>query len=87
AAFLDSIFSKIKNDKLQNLIVDVRLNNGGDDPNDLLAYSYLTQRNFQENTEAWIRFRKIPLIRYYDIWIPRFISPFVVGGCNKQFQE
>lgn len=87
AAFLDSIFSKIKNDKLQNLIVDVRLNNGGDDPNDLLAYSYLTQRNFQENTEAWIRFRKIPLIRYYDIWIPRFIRPFAVGGYNKQFQE
>ncbi|MBZ9778533.1 peptidase [Psychroflexus sp. CAK8W] len=87
AAFLDSIFSKIKNDKLQNLIVDVRLNNGGDDPNDLLSYSYLTQRNFQENTEAWISFRKIPLIRYYDIWIPRFIRPFVVGGYNKQLQE
>ncbi|MBZ9652827.1 S41 family peptidase [Psychroflexus montanilacus] len=87
AAFLDSIFTKVKKDKLKNLIVDVRQNGGGDDPNDLLTYSYLSQRNFQENKEAWISFRKIPLIRYYDIWIPKLIRPLVVGGHNRQLQE
>lgn len=86
-AFLDSIFSKIKTENLQNLVVDIRLNGGGDDPNDLLTYSYLTQRSFQENTEAWISFRKIPLLRYFDIWIPKFVRPLVVGGYNKQLQE
>lgn len=47
----------------------------------------MTQRTFQENKEAWISFRKIPLKRYYDIWIPKFVRPFVVGGYNKQLQE
>ena len=87
AAFLDSIFIKLKKDNIENLIVDVRGNGGGDDPNDLLTYSYLTQRNFQENTKAWISFRKIPLLRYYDTWIPKFIRPLVVGGYNNQLQN
>jgi C-terminal processing protease CtpA/Prc len=53
----------------------------------LVTYSYLTNRNFQENKEAWISFKKIPLIKYYDIGIPKFIRPLVVGKYNKQFQE
>lgn len=85
--FLDSIFVDIKKNGLKNLIVDVRNNGGGTDPNDLITYSYLTNRNFQENKEAWISFKKIPLIEYYDIGIPKFIRPLVVGKYNKQFQE
>jgi hypothetical protein len=85
--FLDSIFLDIKTQGLKNLIVDVRNNGGGTDPNDLITYSYLTNRNFQENNQAWISFKKIPFIKYYDIGIPKFIRPFVVGKYNKQFQE
>ncbi len=84
--FLDSIFVDIKTKGIKNLIVDVRNNGGGTDPNDLVTYSYLTNRNFQENKEAWVSFKKIPFIKYYDTKIPRFIRPLVVGKFNKEFQ-
>ena len=42
--FLDRTFSEIKTNNINNLIVDVRQNSGGTDPNDLVTYSYLTQR-------------------------------------------
>ena len=85
--FLDRIFVDINAKGIKNLIVDIRNNGGGTDPNDLITYSYLTHRNFQENKAAWISFNKIPLIRYYNIGIPKFIRPLVVGKYNKQFQE
>lgn len=85
--FLDSIFIEIKTKEIKNLIVDVRNNGGGTDPNDLITYSYLTNRNFQENKEAWISFTKIPLVKYIDHKIPRFIRPLVVGKFNKLFQD
>jgi len=87
AKFLDSIFTSIQSNQLKNLIVDVRYNGGGDDPNDLITYSYLSQREFQENKQAWIAFKKIPLIRYYNINIPKFIRPLVVGKYNRKLQE
>ena len=86
-SFLDSVFNVVKKSKLKNVIVDVRLNGGGQDPNDLVTYSYLTQRNFQENKKAWITFNKIPLIKYYNTKAPRFLRPLFVGGYNKEFKE
>ncbi len=87
AQFLDSIFLKINSEKIKNLIVDVRQNRGGDDPNDLVTYSYLAQRSFQENKSAWVSFNKIPLIRYIDFWLPKFLRPLFVGKYNKELQE
>lgn len=85
--FLDSTFVDIKDKKVVNLIVDIRNNGGGNDPNDLVTYSYLTNRNFQENKQAWISFKKIPLIKFYNIGVPKFIRPIVVGKYNKEFQS
>ena len=85
--FLDSVFLDVKINNIKNLIVDVRQNGGGTDPNDLITYAYLTQRNFQENKEAWISFEKIPLIKHIDSWIPKFVRPLFVGKYNKEFQE
>lgn len=85
--FLDSVFIQIKKDNIENLIVDVRQNGGGTDPNDLVTYSYLAQRNFQENKKAWISFKKIPFLKYYNINVPRIIRPLFVGKFNKEFQE
>lgn len=85
--FLDSTFLHIKKSRIKNLIVDVRQVGGGTDPNDLITYSYLTQRNFQENKEAWISFKKIPLIRHIDFWLPKFLRPVFVGKYNRAFQE
>ena len=85
--FIDNVFIQIKKDQIKNLIVDVRQNGGGTDPNDLITYSYLTQRNFQENKKAWISFKKIPLLKYYNTNVPRFIRPLTVLKFNKEFQD
>lgn len=85
--FLDSIFIRLKDENIKNLIVDVRQNGGGTDPNDIVTYSYLTQRFFQENKKAWISFKNIPLLKYYNIGVPKFIRPFGVGKYNKEFQD
>lgn len=86
-SFLDSVFLDIKTKGMKNLIVDVRHNGGGTDPNDLVTYSYLTQREFQENTQAWISFRKIPYLKYTYTKIPRFLRPFGVGRYNRPFRR
>lgn len=65
AAFLDSVFVDLKNKGAKNIIVDVRGNGGGNDPNDLLLYSYLTQRDFRENTAAFTLFNTVPLKQYF----------------------
>lgn len=85
--FLDSIFSKIKKDNTQNLIVDIRNNGGGTDPNDLVTYSYLTNRKFSENEQAWISFKKIPYLRYIESTVPSFLRFLGVGKYNKWFQK
>lgn len=85
--WLDSIFVNIKNKGIKNLIVDVRNNGGGTDPNDIITYSYLTSRKFQESKQVWISFNKIPLLKYYDSRIPTFLRPFGVGKFNRYFQK
>jgi len=65
AKFLDSIFKHLNKIKAPNLIVDIRNNGGGNDPNDLLLYSYVTQRNFRENTSAYTIFQDIPFPEHY----------------------
>lgn len=85
--WLDSIFVEIKNKKLKNLIVDVRNNGGGTDPNDVITYSYLTNRKFQESKQAWISFKKIPLLKYYDSPFPRILRPLGVGKFNRYYKK
>ena len=85
--WLDRIFADIKNNKLENLIVDVRKNGGGTDPNDVVTYSYLTNRTFQESKQVWINFKKIPLFKYYDSPFPRILRPFGVGRFNRYYRK
>jgi len=85
--WLDSVFVNIKINNIKNLIVDVRNNGGGTDPNDVITYSYLTSRRFQESKQAWISFNKIPLLKYYDSPIPAFLRPLGVGKFNRYFQK
>ena len=86
-AFLEHTFKTIKNNKIKNLIVDVRYNGGGTDPNDLVTYSYLTQRKFKENKQAWISFIKIPFLKHININVPVFLRPFGVIKYNKEFKK
>ncbi len=86
-AFLDSIFISMKSLNTKNLIVDVRYNGGGTDPNDLVTYSYLTQREFRENKQAWISFEKLPFLKYIYTKVPVFLRPLGVRRYNKEYQE
>lgn len=63
--FLDSSFLLLKDSLYEYLIVDVRDNDGGLDPNDLLLYSYLTEREFRENKSALVNFLKVPFPHYF----------------------
>lgn len=85
--FLDSVFASVKQREIKNLIVDVRYNGGGTDPNDLVTYSYLTDRNFQENRQAWVSFRKVPYLRYAYSKTPAFLRPLGVGKYNRMLRE
>jgi len=86
-SFLDSVFTNINEKNIKNLIIDIRYNGGGTDPNDILTYSYLTNRNFSENKQAWISFHKIPYLRYIDSKFPPFLRPLGVGKYNREFQK
>ncbi len=86
-AFLERTFANIHSEKIQNLIVDIRDNTGGTDPNDVVTYSYLTDRVFQESKECWISFQKVPLLKYYNSSIPSFLRPLGVGKYNRWFQK
>ncbi len=63
--FLEETFKTLKTKKVKTLILDIRGNGGGHDPNDLLLYSYLTKRNFKENTSAYTLFQHVPYSPYY----------------------
>ncbi len=64
--FLDSTFRLLnRRPDIRCLIVDVRQNGGGNDPNDLLLYSYLARRSFRENKRAYTIFRNVPFPAYF----------------------
>ena len=85
--YLDSIFSDIKVKKIKNLIIDIRHNGGGTDPNDLVTYSYFAQRKFQENKKAWVSFTKIPYMKYIETKVPRFLRFIGVIKYNLYFKQ
>ena len=64
--YLDSCFQLLsKHSEVKNLIVDIRNNGGGTDPNDIVTFSYLTQKAYRENSSAYINFQKIPFSNYF----------------------
>jgi C-terminal processing protease CtpA/Prc len=85
--FLDSTFVKVKSQNIVNLIVDIRPNGGGTDPNELVVYEYLTQRKFSENKSAWVSFQKIPYLKYVETKVPVFLRFVGVIKYNKYFKK
>ncbi|CAI2766925.1 S41 family peptidase [Flavobacterium collinsii] len=65
--FLDSIFTELDKNKVANLIIDVRNNPGGSDPNFEQPVMYLTDKPFKENVKATIIFdpNVLPLEKYF----------------------
>jgi hypothetical protein len=64
--FLDSCFGILKARGTPVLIVDIRGNGGGSDPNDMVTFSYLAQAPFRENVGAFVSFQKIPYWKYMN---------------------
>lgn len=63
--YMDSCFQYLSNHpEIKNLIVDIRNNGGGTDPNDILTFSYLTQKPYRENSSAYVNFQEIPFSEY-----------------------
>lgn len=58
--FLKNTFKTLKDKNIQNLIVDIRKNGGGSDPNDLMTFTYLAHKPFKENAEAFTIFQEVP---------------------------
>ncbi|RYY20587.1 MAG: peptidase S41 [Cytophagaceae bacterium] len=66
ARFLDSTFQLLHaRPALRRLVVDVRQNGGGDDPNDILLFSYLARHRYRENRRAFTIFKKVPYPAYF----------------------
>jgi hypothetical protein len=85
--FLDSIFTVMKEKQVKSLIVDVRHNEGGNDPNDLVTYSYLSSRNFRENKQAWVSFKKIPYWKHIKGEVPFYLKPIAKIIYTKQLRK
>lgn len=68
ARFLDSCFQMLRRTPaITSLVVDVQANGGGDDNNDMLAFSYLAQRPFREHRAARAAFGRVPYRRYLTV--------------------
>jgi hypothetical protein len=87
-AFLERSFGYLRQHaEVSNLIVDVRGNGGGSDPNDQVTFSYLAQKPFQENTSAFVTFQRIPAWKYvtYDAFF--LIRPIAKWVFQRQLRK
>ncbi len=67
-AFLDSCFGRLhRSPAITTLLVDVRANGGGDDNNDMLAFTYLARAPFRENKASTVSFQRVPYRRYLSV--------------------
>jgi len=63
--FLKNSFKEINNKEIENLIVDIRENTGGDDGNDMELASYLINKPFKENKFRKLNNADLPLYPEY----------------------
>lgn len=64
--FMEAAFQEIKEKKIQNLIIDLRSNGGGDDEFGSLLFSYLTDEEFRYFDYIETSTSKITLAQYSD---------------------
>jgi len=87
-SFLDSVFTDLNQHHVENLILDVRNNGGGNPPNDLVTLSYLTDLPQKEIQTAWIGFTEsIPYWKYLQLDIPFYFKPLAKGKLNKIMKQ
>lgn len=65
--FLNNSFALLKNEEdVNNLIIDIRNNTGGEYENVFLLYRYLSREAFREVDSATVRFDKTPYPQYLE---------------------
>ncbi|MBI1780575.1 MAG: hypothetical protein HYR66_04315 [Sphingobacteriales bacterium] len=63
--FMNNSFRLLNSNlSINNLIIDLRENNGGNYKNCFLLYSYLTDKKFKEFDTAWVKFNSVPYANY-----------------------
>lgn len=61
SAFLDQMMNTLENEKIENLIIDLRGNTGGTGALYEKVFSYLTQRPFRDSHYAYTNFNEVPM--------------------------
>lgn len=61
SVFLDQMMDTLEQEKIQNLIIDLRGNTGGTGALYEKVFSYLTQRPFRDSHYAYTQFNEVPL--------------------------
>lgn len=64
--FMEAAFQEMKQKDIQNLIIDLRNNGGGDDEGGSLLFSYLTDKEFRYHDYLETSTNKITLAQYTD---------------------
>jgi Peptidase family S41 len=65
AQFLESSFKKVEDDRIEDLIIDIRGNDGGEDYGPLL-YSYIAEGDFEVYASVDASTKKLPIISQYS---------------------
>lgn len=65
-SFVDSVFSEINKNHIQNLIIDVRENGGGTEGNEDYLFSYLTNKSYNKYKEVELSNFEFSFIKYTD---------------------
>ncbi len=73
SVFLDQMMDTLEQEKIQNLIIDLRGNTGGTGALYEKVFSYLTQRPFRDSHYAYTQFNEVPLEERLVI-TPLFLS-------------
>ena len=85
--FLDSCFALLRHrPAITNLLVDARSNGGGDDNNDMLAFSYLAGAPFHEHKSAVVRFARVPYRHYLTVERDTAERAALVADINQQIR-
>lgn len=83
--FLKESFETLKAKKIHHLIIDVRANTGGTDPNDSETWSYLIDRPLKDVKQAFVISNKLPFVSKLDVkW---YQKPFVNIAVRKEVKK
>ena len=80
--FLNRSFKEIQEKGIENLILDIRENTGGDDGNDMELASYLINKPFKENKFRKLNTNELPL--YPEYLHPQWKQMMVYQKRNHQ---